>query len=193
MRNTRSGFTLMEIMVVIIVIAVLASVAGPMIGSITDQGRSSATKSKLASLKSALISYKNDVGRFPYIGDSTNVAKANAHNAASDKLLANNSDAPVAAVGGNVLVTNNVEPFSTNYQRRWKGPYMDANPEDFMHDGWGNRISYFAKSYNIYIRSNGINGEKDATVEDSLDPAKQEDGTADDVVISVAKVRKPFS
>jgi prepilin-type N-terminal cleavage/methylation domain-containing protein len=51
--KAKSGFTLMEIMVVIIVIAVLASVAGPMIGSITDQGRASATKSKINSLKSA--------------------------------------------------------------------------------------------------------------------------------------------
>jgi prepilin-type N-terminal cleavage/methylation domain-containing protein len=68
MNRTRAGFTLMEIMVVIIVIAVLASVAGPMIGSITDQGRASATKSKMSALKSAMLAYQSDVGRLPFSG-----------------------------------------------------------------------------------------------------------------------------
>lgn len=189
MNKTRSGFTLMEIMVVIIVIAVLASVAGPMIGSITDQGRSSATKSKLASLKSALISYKNDVGRFPFVG--SNSFDGSQYNAANNTLLISNADAPTNGTG-NVLVTNETQPFVTNYQRRWKGPYMDANPEDFMHDGWGNRIVYFALDYNIYVRSFGIDGNKDITA-DALDPAKQESGEVDDILVSVAKVRKKFN
>lgn len=186
MNRTRAGFTLMEIMVVIIVIAVLASVAGPMIGSITDQGRASATKSKLSALKSALISYNNDVGRFPYVGNSDNVSKSAAYNATATGTSFMSDDATQ-----NVLVTNDAEPFKTNYQRRWKGPYMDADPKDFMYDGWGNRIDYFASGKNIYLRSNGINGEAE-TLSDALDSAKQESGDVDDIIISVAKFRKKF-
>ena len=81
MNKRKSGFTLVEIMVVIIVIAVLASVAGPMIGSITDQGRASATKSKMSSLKSALLAYQSDVGRLPYVGDNSRKAKQYDQNA----------------------------------------------------------------------------------------------------------------
>ncbi len=193
MIKNKLGFTLMEIMVVIIVIAVLASVAGPMIGSITDQGRSSATKSKLSTMKSALVSYKNDVGRFPYVGTNANLSLAKAYNEANTNYMNNQAHDGTTNDAGNVLVSNWVEPFSTNYQRRWKGPYMDANPEDFMVDGWGNRIEYFAKDYNIYVRSAGINGERDTTVEDTLDASKQEDGTADDVLMSIAKVRRKFN
>lgn len=180
----------MEIMVVIIVIAVLASVAGPMIGSITDQGRASATKSKLSALKSALISYNNDVGRFPYIGTSLNVSKSSAYNdtTASSSLTGWMSD----DAAKNVLVTNDVEPFSTNYQRRWKGPYMDADPKDFMYDGWGNQIEYFASGKNLYLRSSGINGVPEA-LSVGLNSALQEDGTADDIIMSVAKFRKTFN
>jgi len=186
---SRQGFTLMEIMVVIIVIAVLASVAGPMIGSITDQGRASATKSKLASLKSALLSYSADVGRFPYVGDSTKLTCSDAYNTASLKYLHNSSE-------NNVLVSNeiapfNLEPYHVNYQRRYKGPYMDANPEDFMHDGWGNFITYFATGNNVYLRSNGINGENEA-VADALNAELQEDGTTDDIMMSVTRTRKKF-
>lgn len=185
-KKMQSGFTLMEIMVVIIVIAVLASVAGPMIGSITDQGRASATKSKLSALKSALISYKNDVGRFPYVGNTAaDASDGAAYNSANAAYLDSTQDK-------NVLVSNTTEPFTTNYQRRWKGPYMDANPEDFMVDGWGNRIDYFAKDYNIYVRSAGINGTPES-VDQALNAEAQEDGSADDILMSVAKVRKTFN
>jgi len=185
MNKTRSGFTLMEIMVVIIVIAVLASVAGPMIGSITDQGRSSATKSKLSSLKSALVSYKNDVGRFPYMGNAVNdVSDGAKYNQAHNAYL--------ASAENNVLITNATAVPITNYDRRWKGPYMDSNAEDFMTDGWGNRIGYFAHDFNIYIRSDGINGIAEG-VADALNAAKQESGEADDIITSVAKVRRKFN
>lgn len=187
MNRIRSGFTLMEIMVVIIVIAVLASVAGPMIGSITDQGRASATKSKLSALKSALISYKNDVGRFPFQGSTTAASYVSLnYNNANASMLGSNMETNVLAFNE---TDTNVEV--KNYQRRWKGPYMDANPEDFMLDGWGNRIDYFASEYNIYLRSPGINGGAEA-VKDALDPANQEQGLADDILMSVAKVRKKF-
>ena len=185
MNRTRAGFTLMEIMVVIIVIAVLASVAGPMIGSITDQGRASATKSKLSSLKSALISYNNDVGRFPYIGASTNVSASAAYNGTNASFMSDDATQ-------NVLVTNDAMPFSTNYQRRWKGPYMDSDPKDFMYDGWGNKIDYFATGKNLYLRSSGINGTPETLV-DALNSALQESGDVDDIIMSVAKFRKTFN
>ncbi|MFA7147175.1 MAG: prepilin-type N-terminal cleavage/methylation domain-containing protein, partial [Candidatus Riflebacteria bacterium] len=74
MHDNRSGFTLMEIMVVVVIIAVLASVAGPMIGDIINQGKASATRSKMSSLKSAIVTYKNDVGRYPFYGDKDKVS-----------------------------------------------------------------------------------------------------------------------
>jgi len=188
MNRTRAGFTLMEIMVVIIVIAVLASVAGPMIGSITDQGRASATKSKMSALKSAMLAYQSDVGRLPFDGKSSGANDATNYD--PSKVLGLNVDT-------NVLVCdtlgNGASGFNiTNYTRKWKGPYMDSEPGDFMLDAWGNPFRYGAKGTNVYLWSSGSDSNFAANVEEALDPALQESGECDDIVTSIAKVRRKF-
>jgi len=195
MKLKRSGFTLMEIMVVIIVIAVLASVAGPMIGSITDQGRASATKSKLSGLKSALLTYQSDVGRFPYVGCADNSQVAKAYNEADAKLLGD-------AMNVNVLVNEQIGNGSDaasnfrikNYNRRWKGPYMDSDPSDFMLDSWGVKIKYQAHKAknNIYLWSSGPDMAHGA-IEDAINVEKTESGNEDDIAISIARTRKTFN
>ncbi len=187
MINRKQGFTLMEIMVVIIVIAVLASVAGPMIGSITDQGRTSATKSKMSSLKSAMLAYKSDVGRIPFSGLAECVGCAAAYNDAWNNYLADNE-------ANNVLVNEDVgcttEFCITNYGRKWKGPYMDSSPEDFMMDSWGVKIEYFAhiNTKSVYLRSAGPDMAYEATDIDSV--VKGNDEGIDDFAQSIIKLRK---
>ncbi len=187
MIKNRTGFTLMEIMVVIIVIAVLASVAGPMIGSITDQGRASATKSKLSSLKSAMLAYQNDVGRLPFTGNADQAGKIGAYCAPA---VLSGTD-----LAKNVLVTEEVAGVCdaiSNYGRKWKGPYMDSDPSDFMYDSWGNEIVYEAVGNNVYLISVGPDGAR-GNLQDALNAEKIADGTEDDIVLSVARVRKAFT
>ncbi len=184
MIKRKSGFTLMEIMIVIIVIAVLASVAGPMIGNITDQGRASATRSKMSNLKSALIAFQGDVGRFP-----TTCANV-AHNAGfkQEGVMCTESEL------NNVLVCNAFNLNMKNYNRKWKGPYMDSDPTDFMYDSWGNPIAYVRFGKNLYLWSSGPNGEfydsgKNA---DAAFKAQSNDEIeeCDDILISVGKFKK---
>jgi prepilin-type N-terminal cleavage/methylation domain-containing protein len=189
-KSRRSGFTLMEIMVVIIVIAVLASVAGPMIGSITDQGRASATKSKISSLKSALMAYKADVGRYPFTGIPNCARCAAAYCAASDDLLGPNEENNVLV--NDELGNNGAMNFGiTNYSRKWKGPYMQSAPDDFMTDAWGNKIFYHAHDKSVYLQSSGADMITE-TVTDMQDDAYVEEMAADDILISVFRTRAPF-
>lgn len=188
MKNRKSGFTLMEIMVVIIVIAVLASVAGPMIGSITDQGRASATKSKLSSLKSALLAYQGDVGRFPFTG--ANKSKSEAYN--GDNLLSSVSE------DKNVLVCNaELLGSVTNYSKKWKGPYMDSDVGDFMVDAWGTPIQYVAWNKNLYLWSFGPDLTPATAEGKNIDEVfkAQSDGNADcdDIVISVTRFKRALT
>ena len=183
MKIKTSGFTLMEIMVVIIVVAVLASVAGPMIGSVTDQGRESATKSKMSSLKSAIIAYKNDIGRYPSYGDPKQAASYDA-----SKILQNTEE-------GNVLATDKWTLFDgaadkvpeATYSKKWTGPYMDSLPEDFMFDSWGNRIQYLVHEKNLYLWSPGA----DNIYNVSKFPNGGTDDN-DDIIVSIARFRKSF-
>ncbi len=177
----------MEIMVVIIVIAVLASVAGPMIGSITDQGRSSATKSKLSALKSAMLAYQSDTGRLPFNG--------------LPKCAANIAAYCLAAVLGpnvetNVLVNDTLGNSSfgiANYNRKWKGPYMDSDPADFMYDAWGQPLKYVAHKNNIYLWSSGANqGFEGDCIECALCADAVGNGDVDDIYITIARSRTVF-
>lgn len=188
MNKRKSGFTLMEIMVVIIVIAVLASVAGPMIGSITDQGRASATKSKLSSLKSALLAYQADIGRFPFAGASSQSKTGTAYNQA--KLLCTADDK-------NVLVCNDETLLGSshgikNYGKKWKGPYMDSEAADFMVDSWGKNIQYIASGKNLYLWSFGPNMTNDcapSALGSYFKSQSDADGEFDDIIISVTRFK----
>ncbi len=180
----------MEIMVVIIVIAVLASVAGPMIGSITDQGRASATKSKMSALKSAMLAYQSDTGRLPFAGAPKNVSNATAYNVAA--VLGPNVDS-------NVLVCDDLGNTSfgiANYNRKWKGPYMDSDPSDFMFDSWGQSMRYCAYKNNVYLWSGGANqgfeGGTNGCIECALCADMVGNGDVDDIVVTIARSRTSF-
>ena len=64
-RKTRSGFTLVEIMAVIIIIGLLAAVAAVNFLGQTDKARVATTKANLKTLHHAVAQFKMDTGRFP--------------------------------------------------------------------------------------------------------------------------------
>lgn len=193
MHNRKSGFTLMEIMVVIIVIAVLASVAGPMIGSITDQGRTSATKSKLSSLKSAMLAYQSDVGRLPFEGKPGCSTSAKAY--CADTVLNYECSEKNVLTSENWGAVPEMNFAISNYSRKWKGPYMDSEPSDFMYDSWGNPIYYVADGNNVYLWSYGpdqTDDGGDGKISSALTQQKENADLCDDIITSVARVRKKF-
>jgi len=181
-RMSKLGFTLMEIMVVIIVIAVLASVAGPMIGSITDQGKASACKASMQNIKTALVNYNNDLGRFPHGGNTLDSSNINlAWNAAvgldiSNNVLSNQN------VGVTVPANWNQMGIAA-YTKRWKGPYMDADPAEFMMDPWEARVLYTHSKNMIWLHSMGPDGASEfANVINA-------NYTGDDISMSVTRTK----
>ena len=59
------GFTLIELMVVILIIGVLAALVVPKVMSRPDEARITAAKSDIATISQALNLYKLDNGRYP--------------------------------------------------------------------------------------------------------------------------------
>lgn len=188
MSYSKSGFTLMEIMVVIIVIAVLASVGSSMLTTLVDQSKTSATKSKLDALRKALLAYQADVGRMPHTGALSCSKYELAYNEACNKgILSYNNEEE------NVLLSPTSLP--SKLQKRWKGPYMDSDPSDFMFDAWMNPIHYVASKKNLYLWSFG-SGDSEA---DDNDPEKvlqrvqNQDDYIDDVIVSVKRFKKSLT
>jgi len=63
--NNKRGFTLIEIMVVIVILALLAALVGPKILGRTDDAKIQTTKTQIRSIESALKLYKLDNGNYP--------------------------------------------------------------------------------------------------------------------------------
>jgi general secretion pathway protein G len=63
--NNRGGFTLIEIMVVIVILAMLAALVGPKLMGRTDDAKVKTTGIQLKGLESALKLYKLDNGSYP--------------------------------------------------------------------------------------------------------------------------------
>jgi len=64
-RNIRSGFTLIELVIAIAILAVLAILVGPRVMQVLENARSSSTKSNLKTLKTAIDMFKVDTGKYP--------------------------------------------------------------------------------------------------------------------------------
>src|SRR3954462_11329450 len=64
-RNTRPAFTLIEVLVVVVIIAVLASIVAPNVFRHVDTAKSVTAKAQISMLGSALDAYRLDKGPYP--------------------------------------------------------------------------------------------------------------------------------
>jgi len=63
--NTRKGFTMVELMAILIIIGLLATLVVTKVASKIDQARVTTTKANLKLLHAAVNQFKMDTGRFP--------------------------------------------------------------------------------------------------------------------------------
>lgn len=61
----RKGFSLIELLLVLVILAVLAAVVAPRFTSRSEQARNTAARTDIASLETALDAFEIDAGRFP--------------------------------------------------------------------------------------------------------------------------------
>lgn len=64
-RAAEAGFTLVELLVVLVILVMLASLVGPRVIGYLGSSKAKAAKVQIESLGSALQLYKLDVGRYP--------------------------------------------------------------------------------------------------------------------------------
>jgi general secretion pathway protein G len=65
MRKFRGGFSLIEIMVVVVIIALLAGAVGISVSGYTDRARRTKAKADLATIAGHVNSYYGDHGKYP--------------------------------------------------------------------------------------------------------------------------------
>ena len=64
-REVRDGFTMVELMAMLIIIGLLATLVVTKVATKIDQARATTTKANLKSLHAAVNQFKMDTGRFP--------------------------------------------------------------------------------------------------------------------------------
>jgi prepilin-type N-terminal cleavage/methylation domain-containing protein len=153
----RAGFTLIELILVVAVVAILAAILVPTVFSILDDSAITKGKADVKAIAGAIAKFRDDTGEFPT--RDADVANGEVN------LLYSGTVAPVAAdfspaLGGgdpfNCATATNCEtfafPFITNsgtnaypsastLKKRWKGPYLSENSTD-----------EFGEPYIVYVR-----------------------------------------
>ncbi len=131
-RETRlsGGFTLIELVIVVAIIGILAAIAIPMYGSVTEKARIARAQADLDAIRKAVEMLLSDTGQWP--GHQT---FGIINTAPSNEIW--DLNAPNAGL----VATDGVF-------RNWRGPYMQSVPKD----PWG--MDYF---FDTDYMSGGVN------------------------------------
>jgi len=134
------GFTLVELLVVIAIIGILAGLLLPVLGTVTDSAKATATASMLGNLRTAIDMYFKDEGTYP--PDATAQ-----HDKCSEALY-------FYLIGQEVSSPNASRRQSLRAQRAGQTVYMDFHVNslgDFDSDNYYEIIDEFGNPW-IYVR-----------------------------------------
>ena len=177
-RTRRHGFTLMELMIVISIISILATMMVGAISVFIRMAKVKGTEATIVRFEAALQKYQNDCGAFPP------TPKDPTKNGSVFAVLTgdlNNDRQYNPGTGGDK------EDISKKH-RSWRGPYVKIEPKNFDAEGnvldmWGVPYRYFEnareapkcpyKKRSFLLYSHGPDAQAtDATREDAIDFTK---------------------
>ncbi len=137
MRYIRSdksaGFTLIEVVMVIVLLGIIAAVAIPRFGSVTDNAKVTATKEEMRRLKIAIIGDPQVTAAGKYVNKGYFGDVGALPGALTD----------LTSKPGAVAVYNNFTGLG------WNGPYLDSANGDYLTDAWSVGYSYDAGARTI--------------------------------------------
>ena len=150
--RVNGGWSLMELVVVLAIIAILAAIITPMINSYVDRARASSARNDVRNIATAVISFNTDTRLWPIYVLSSDIPNGDVHDAletvgdtaALGSLTSgSNGDAWLGFVtnsNGSIagLVNENSLGLTTTGTSGWNGAYLN----DIDTDPWGTKY-YF--------------------------------------------------
>ncbi len=150
------GFTLIEMVVVLAVIAILAAILTPIVTSYVERARINAATNDVKKIAAAIIQFNTDTRVWPIystqpfvgINDATYDIESSSGNAPVVPMSGPGSDWPATAglVGGSnagdldAVMNQNRMDMPLTGPRSWKGPYVELHE-----DPWGSKYHLTSK------------------------------------------------
>jgi prepilin-type N-terminal cleavage/methylation domain-containing protein len=122
----QGGFTLIELIIIIVVLGILAAVAAPKFANILEGSKAAATREELQTMKEAII------GNLQVVSSGVVIDRG----FVGDVGFVPSQLVDLVVKPGSVSVYNRLTRLG------WNGPYVDGDGNEYLTDAWGGAYSY---------------------------------------------------
>ncbi len=122
----RGGFTLIEIVIIIVTLGILAAVAVPKFSDMANSAKINATKQEMMSLKKAVVGDPSAVAGGEYI----------------DRGFEGDIGNPPSQLADLAIRPGSLAVYNPLTRLGWNGPYIDDANNNYLSDAWNNSYVY---------------------------------------------------
>jgi type II secretory pathway pseudopilin PulG len=133
------GFTLIEIVIIIVTLGILAAVAVPKFVDLTENSKINATKQEMLTLKRAIEGNPEVVAGGEYV----------------DRGFEGDVGFVPARLVDLVTKPDSIAIYNPLTRLGWNGPYLDSSGGEYLSDAWGNAYIYLAAGRTILSTAGG--------------------------------------
>jgi prepilin-type N-terminal cleavage/methylation domain-containing protein len=138
-RLDQGGFTLIELVIVIVTLGILAAVAVPRFTDMAKSSKINATRQELSSLKKAIIGDPSAVAGGAYV----------------DRGFEGDVGFVPSRLQDLVIKPDSVAVYNPLSRLGWNGPYIESTGGSYLTDAWSNNYTYEPANRRIFSTGGG--------------------------------------
>ena len=139
-KRDQRGFTLIELVIIIVILGILAAVAVPKFTNITEGSKVNATRHEMNALKRAIIGNPTVTAGGEYV----------------DRGFEGDVGFPPSQLADLITKPDSVAAYNRLSRLGWNGPYIDQSDDNYLYDAWGNLYVYQPGNRRIISTGGGI-------------------------------------